>query len=265
MIYAITGGTKGIGRSTADILRGQGHEVVVIDIDGGDINGDIGNKTDRERIIREIHERYPNGIDGLVANAGIAFAQNASISYVLRVNYFGAIEIIQGLFDLLEKKRGTVAVTVSGSIGYTHAGRPRYYIDDLLTNCGDEERICKFVDDYDAALITGVLYPSSKRALARWVRRISASWATRGVIINAVAPGGVDTTIIPNMKSNREQFELNTLSMPMPAIYYAEDLMQPSDIGGTLAFMVTPAARGNCGAIIYCDSGCVALLSTERL
>ena len=262
MIYAITGGTKGIGKSTADILRSQGHDVFVIDIEGGDINADIGNKNDRTRIIHEMHERFPEGIDGLIANAGIAFSKTDEISYVLRVNYFGTIEIIQGLYDLLEKKRGMVAVTASNSISYTE--RNRYYIDDLLINCEDEDRICSFVDEYDRKLISGVLYVSTKRALARWVRRISASWAVRGVIINAVAPGGVNTTIM-DMKGDRQQFEINTLAVPMPTVYLAEDLMRPSDLGDTLAFMVSPAARGICGATVYCDGGCTAILFPEKV
>lgn len=262
MIYVITGGTKGIGKSAADVLRTQGHEVIVIAREGGDISADVGNKADRVRIIGELHERYPDGIDGLIANAGIAFSKNAEISYVLRVNYYGAVEIIQGLYDLLEKRQGMVAVTVSGSIGYTE--RSRYYIDDLLINCDDEDRVCSFVDGYDKERMSGALYVSTKIALTKWVRRTSASWAARGVIINAVAPGGVETTIV-DAKADRKQFELHTMAMPMPKVYFDEDLMQPIDLGETLAFIVSPAARGICGATIYCDGGSTAILSTERI
>ena len=36
-IYVVTGGSGGIGGKTAEILRGQGHEVVNVDLKGGDI------------------------------------------------------------------------------------------------------------------------------------------------------------------------------------------------------------------------------------
>lgn len=261
MIYVVTGGTKGIGEDAANILRSQGHEVITVARKNGDISADIGIPEGREKIIREVHARCTHGIDGLISNAGVAGEPGALPSYVLRVNYFGSLEIINGLFDLLEKRRGTCAVTVSATIRYMK--RSKYFLDDLLTNCGDEERICRFVDDLGFDIAGGYTYVSTKMALSRFVRRVSASWAARGVIINAVAPGGVDTTIIPNMKTD-PRFEVVTMAQPMPTVYFDEDLMKSSDIGGTLAFMVTPAARGNCGAIIYCDGGSSAIINTEK-
>ena len=41
-IYVITGATSGIGAKTAEILRERGHEVVNIDLNGGDINAITG-------------------------------------------------------------------------------------------------------------------------------------------------------------------------------------------------------------------------------
>ena len=262
MIFVIIGGTKGIGGCAAEVLRAQGHEVCTVARSSGDIRADIGTPEGREAVIREVHDRYPSGIDGLIANAGVAGMPGKPASYVLRVNYFGATGIILGLYDLLEKKRGTVAVTISATVGYTPRGK--YFVDQLLTDCGDEERICDFIDSVSPDNALQTVYISSKFALARWVRRISASWAARGVIINAVAPGGVDTTIIPDMKTG-PLFETVTMAQPMPTVYYQRDLMRPMDVGSTLAFMVTPAARGNVGAIIYCDAGSSAIVDTENV
>ncbi len=262
MIAVILGGTKGIGESAAQCLRAQGWEVVTVARSGGDIRADLGTAEGRQTVLREVRARCPDGIDGLITNAGVAGAPDKPVSYVLRVNYFGTNAVTQGLFDLLEKRHGTVAVTVSATIGYTP--RSKYFVDQLLTDCGDEERICAFMDSVSPDNAAQTVYVSTKFALARWVRRISASWAARGVVINAVAPGGVDTTIIPDMKTN-PLFETVTMAQPMPTVYFQRDLMQPMDVGATLAFMVTPAARGNVGAVIYCDAGSSAIVNTERV
>ena len=260
MIVVITGGSNGIGKCAVEILKKQGNEVVNVDIHGGDICADIGTPAGRAYIIRELHERYPDGIDGLISNAAIAGIPGQTAADVLSVNYFGAVTIIEGLFDLLQKRSGNCAVTCSASISYGQ--RTKYVIDDLLVNCEDEERIREFASQLEQEDHAQMMYVTSKFALARWVRRKSAAWAARGVIINAVAPGGVDTTIIPNMKTG-PLFDVVTMAQPMPTVYYDRDLMRPESIAKTLAFLVTPEARGNCGAIVYCDGGSCALIHPD--
>ena len=73
-IYAITGASKGIGAEALKYLRGLGHDVINIDIDGGDISADLGIPEGRQKVIKSLHENCPNGLDGLILNAGIALA-----------------------------------------------------------------------------------------------------------------------------------------------------------------------------------------------
>ena len=51
-IYVITGATSGIGAKTAEILRSRGHEVVNIDLKGGDINANLATKDGRAAALR---------------------------------------------------------------------------------------------------------------------------------------------------------------------------------------------------------------------
>lgn len=261
MTYVITGGSQGIGKATVAILQAQGHRVIDISLDGSDIQVDLGTVQGRQEAIRRVHELCPDGIDGLISNAGIpGGTPRQPASKVISVNYFGALSIIQGLFDLLELKQGSCVVTVSGSVAY--GPRSRYDLDELLTDCGDEARICAFADELAERGCLPTPYVTTKYALCRWIRRVSAAWAVRGVIINAVAPGGVDTDIIPNMKTD-PRFETTTLAYPMPTVYAARDLMRPETIAQSLAYMVSPAGRGCCGAILYCDGGSNAILNSE--
>jgi NAD(P)-dependent dehydrogenase (short-subunit alcohol dehydrogenase family) len=139
MIYVITGGTKGMGAATAQILKTQGHEVLNIDYDRGYICADLGTIEGRQTIIDEVHNRYPDGIDGLISNAGIAGVKGEKPSYVLSVNYFGAVAIMEGLYDLVEKKQGNIVQTVSYSVAFSE--RSKYFIDNLLLQCGDKREL----------------------------------------------------------------------------------------------------------------------------
>ena len=71
-VYVVTGGSGGIGGKTVEILRSQGHETINVDLKGGDINANIATKEGRQNVIDKIHERHPEGIDGLICVAGVA-------------------------------------------------------------------------------------------------------------------------------------------------------------------------------------------------
>ena len=65
-IYVITGGSSGIGAKTVEILKSKGHDVVNIDLNGGDINANLATKEGRKHALTELHEKYPDGIDAMI-------------------------------------------------------------------------------------------------------------------------------------------------------------------------------------------------------
>ena len=65
-IYAVTGGSSGIGEQAVKILRSFGHEVINIDISNGNITADLGTVDGRELVISKVHERCPDGLDGFI-------------------------------------------------------------------------------------------------------------------------------------------------------------------------------------------------------
>ncbi len=72
-VYAVTGGTKGIGFDAVKALSGWGHDVINIDIDNGDICADLGTQRGRRTVIDELHDRCVDGLDGFISNAGIVW------------------------------------------------------------------------------------------------------------------------------------------------------------------------------------------------
>lgn len=100
-------------------------------------------------------------------------------------------------------------------------------IADLLNNIGDEKRVLELISSLDSANLSvgNSMYVSTKYALARWVRRVSASWAANGVRINAIAPGNVNTAMTATM-STFAKMALNAL--PIPTKFGMETLMDAS-------------------------------------
>ena len=104
-IYVITGGTTGIGAAVRTTLADQGHEVFNVDYKGGDICADLSTPEGRKAAIAAIHDRYPDGIDGMICNAGVGPVQPATTIFAL--NFFATTQMAEGVRDLLIKRRGT--------------------------------------------------------------------------------------------------------------------------------------------------------------
>ena len=175
-VYAITGGSGGIGLRVISQLEKQGHETINIDWKTGDIQADLSIPEGRQKVIDELHELHPEGLDGLILCAGVPGSCH-DLRLILSLNFFGTISIIKGVYDLLEKKGGSCVATVSNAI--SQGDLPMDLADILNNNNEDEPRILDLVSNLDENdLLTGNrLYVASKYALARWVRRHSASYS----------------------------------------------------------------------------------------
>lgn len=111
----------------------------------------------------------------------------------------------------------------------------------MLSNVMDEERILDFVKDIPKAR-TASCYISSKHALARWVRRVSPSWAVDGLRINAVAPGNTTTPMAQNMTD--AQMEA-ALLIPIPTRYGRKEFLDAQEIANGIVFLASPMASGH--------------------
>lgn len=255
-IIAITGGTRGIGLKAAECLRAEGHTVITIATSVSDINANLGTAEGRRTVIDELHRLCPDGLDGFICNHGISPSPKYAPSYILSVNYFGAVAVMNGIYGLLKMRHGCCVATASSAI--VSKPRGKYFLDEPLFRCGDEERIGRLADTFPLKEDGFIMYASAKLALCRWIRANAASWAAGGVTLNAVAPGGVATDIMRDFEAPGELF------YPMPALYGKVGAMAPIDVANVLAFMVSPESRGICGQIIFCDAGSVNIFNPGR-
>ena len=163
----------------------------------------------------------------------------------------------EGLRPLLKKKRGNCVITSSNSI--TNMTVRMDWVD-MLSNVMDEERILEFVKDIPRAQAASC-YSSSKHALARWVRRISPSWAVDGLRINSVAPGNTTTPMTQNMTDAQMDA---ALLIPIPTRYGRKEFLDAEEIANGIVFLASPMASGINGVILFVDGGIDALLRSER-
>ena len=254
-IYVMTGGSTGIGAATRKKLQDAGREVFNIDYKDGDFNADLSTREGCDSAIEEVFRRYPDGIDVMICNAGVG--PTAPIKTIFSLNFFAAVQMAEGVRPLLKKRGGNCVVTSSNSITNMTV---RMDLVNMLSDVMDMDRVMEYVDqipkEYSASC-----YSSSKHALARWVRRISPSWAVDGLRINAVAPGNTTTPMTQGM--TEKQMEA-ALLIPIPTRYGRKEFLNAEEIANGIVFLSSPEASGINGVILFVDGGIDALLRSER-
>ncbi|MEO7123208.1 MAG: SDR family oxidoreductase, partial [Lacisediminihabitans sp.] len=98
-----------------------------------------------------------------------------------------------------------------------------------------------------------LIYGTSKRALARWVRRnaASADWAGAGIPLNAVAPGVVLTPMTADLTATEEERAALIAQVPMPL----NGFFGPEAVADLLVWLTAEANAHLCGQVIFIDGG----------
>jgi NAD(P)-dependent dehydrogenase (short-subunit alcohol dehydrogenase family) len=248
--YAMTGGATGIGAAIRRRLGEAGHTVIVVDIKDADIVADLGTAAGRQAAIEGIRSRAPDGLDGFVPCAGLA-GHVPDLALVASLNFFGTTVLVEGLKDLLVKRRGAVVLISSNS-----APMP---VDDTLVAAmlaGDEARAREIAAGCEGQMV----YGGSKRALAFWMRRNTPAWARDQVRINAVAPGYTETPMTSAVAKDPvygEAIRQFLASIP------AGRAGQPEDIADAVEFLLSPKASFIYGSVLFVDGGHDAMLRSD--
>ncbi len=120
---------------------------------------------------------------------------------------------------------------------------------------GDEERALAVAADLgqQGPGVGALIYPSSKRALSRWVRREAPSvrWAGAGIPLNAVAPGIVRTPMTAEMTATEQGRAALEAVVPMPLNGY----LDAGQVAWLLAWLVSEENTHVCGQTVYVDGG----------
>jgi NAD(P)-dependent dehydrogenase (short-subunit alcohol dehydrogenase family) len=245
----ITGSASGIGKATAERCRAAGHTVIGVDLRDADIETDLGTTAGRARMIEEVGRRAPDGIDAVLAGAGISHADRPRET--LAINYFGTVATLEGLRPLLARAPRPRAVAICSTAGFLPGS------EETVQACleqGEETAL--------AAVSAATAYADSKRALSLWLRQtaIRPEWAGAGILLNGVAPGVVETAMTKPLLEQPDMVALIRQSNPIAVDGYAA----PEEIAELIGFLLGFQNHYLLGQIIFIDGGSDAILRTAQ-
>ncbi|SEB68565.1 NAD(P)-dependent dehydrogenase, short-chain alcohol dehydrogenase family [Paramicrobacterium humi] len=255
--FVVTGSASGIGAATADLLRDRGFRVIGVDLRDADVMADLSTPDGRESAVAQVIELADGRIDAVIAAAGISAPKPLTVA----VNYFGVVALLDGLRPTLAASPSPRAAVVSSMASLQPNSAE--LVEAALA--GDEKRALQIGQALaDAGPQTGYLnYPSSKRALSRWVRReaITADWAGAGIPLNAVAPGTVLSPMTRELLATPEGRAMVDANVPMPLNGHSESIV----IARLLAWLTSEENTHVTGQTIYIDGGADASLRGDDI
>jgi NAD(P)-dependent dehydrogenase (short-subunit alcohol dehydrogenase family) len=223
-----------------------------VDKDQTDIVADLATPAGRREAVAQATERSGGELAGIVTCAGLAGTPDRAGSLLAAVNYFGTVDVLEGLRPLLGA--GGAAVAISSNSTTVQPAIPIDLVDAFLRH--DEQRSAQIADAH-GSLVT---YPASKLAVAHWVRRNATgrAWAGAGLRLNAIAPGMIDTPMVAGMRADREAGPLLDM-LPIPVGRPG----RPEEIAALVDLLLGPDGAFFCGSVVFCDGGSDALLRTN--
>ena len=238
-IALVTGASRGIGRASALALGKAGARVIVhygqgakeagavvaeIRAAGGQadaVGADLGAPDGAHMLAAKVRNLIDGRLDILVANAGIS-------------------------------KAGTVEATTVADFDRQFAVNvraPYFLVQQLLPVLGEGSSIV-FLSSLAARTSVGALsaYAATKGAVDTMVKHFASALGGRGIRVNAVAPGVIDT----DMSSFAKTEEGRTTVLGMQAL---KRIGQPSDVASVVAFLASDDARWITGDTVHVDGG----------
>ena len=229
-VTVVTGGNRGIGAAIARRLVDAGYRVVVASRSGtgpddcalaGAVVMDVSDAASIADGLSEIEDTYgPVGV--LVANAGITKDNllmrmtDEEIDVVVQTNLSGSIRLCRGVArGMIRAKTGRI-VLISSVVG-------------LLGSAGQ------------------VNYAASKAGLVGAARSLARELGSRGITVNVVAPGFVETDMTAELDDGRRIEILGAI----PLGRYAA----PDEVAAVVEFLAGPDAGYITGSVIPVDGG----------
>ena len=233
----LTGASQGIGHATAKLFQEHGWRVLTCSRraftsacpwqEGPEdhIQIDLGDPDHRSIGLAELKKRLAGGaLHALVNNAGISPKGEegarlgptdtgmATWRLVFEVNFFAPIVLARGLMDELVKGGGSI-VNVTSIAG---------------------SRVHPFA---------GTAYATSKAALAALTREMASDFGQKGIRVNAIAPGEIDTPILSPGTSDLVR------NIPM------HRLGTPDEVAQTIYFLCANSSSYVTGSEIHINGG----------
>jgi 3-oxoacyl-[acyl-carrier protein] reductase len=237
-IALVTGGAQGIGKAIALLLAEKGSDVIVSDVNlekaeetareiealrrrSMAIRANVAVFDEVEKMVQALIERFGR-IDILVNNAGIARDKlllrmtEEDWDAVLDINLKGTFNCTKTVIRHMSKQRSGRIVSIASVVGE-------------MGNAGQAN------------------YSASKAGVIGFTKTIAREFASRGITVNAIAPGYIVTPMTDALPEKAKE-ELKRM-IPM------ERLGQPEDVAQAVLFLVSEASSYITGQVLNVNGG----------
>lgn len=231
----VTGSTRGIGRAIALLLTQAGARVAVVGRAAdraravaeelGERAAGFGcdvTRTDQvEQLVTEV-ERDLGPVDTLVNNAGITRdnllirMSEAEWDEVMTGNLKSAFLMTKAVLRGMMKRRAGRVINLASVVG-------------LSGNKGQAN------------------YAASKAGLIAFTRSVAKEYGSRGILVNAVAPGFIETDMTRDLGAEARAAMLSGVALGRAG--------EPGDVAGVVLFLASDLARYITGQVIVVDGG----------
>ncbi len=239
----VTGTSSGIGLETARLLTAQGAIVLGVDVTKRFDHVEEFYRADLSdrRTIEALVGVLPAGIDGLANIAGLP--PTAPAEKVLAVNLVGLKHFTELMVPKLND--GASIVNLASLAGFGWAGS----VEAIKAADGlGFDDIRAFKQRWSITNEGGRSYFFSKEALVAWTMQNRWTWRARGIRMNAVSPGPVDTPILGDfLETLGARAEEDARVMDRPGT--------PEDIAPVVAFLLSDMSGWIRGTNIPSDGG----------
>lgn len=225
-IAVVTGGVKGIGKAISDKLKKDGYKVLTISRTLTETNeysykGDVCNTDEINLIIEDIFSKY-NNVDLLVNNAGITkdnLILKMSLddfNQVLNTNLSSVFYISKLISKKMLKARKGKIINISSVVG-------------LHGNIGQAN------------------YAASKAGIIGLTKSMAKEFASRGILVNAVAPGFIETDMTAVLPVEIKEAVIKNIPV--------QRFGQAEDVANAVSFLASESADYITGQVISVCGG----------
>ena len=225
----ITGATRGIGKQIAITLAKQGYNIALnyrkeiekIGVQILAVKGDVANFEDCENFVKQVIERFGQ-IDVLVNNAGITKdmllmrMKKEDFEQVIDTNLVGTFNVTKNVVPYMMKARSGRIINISSVVG-------------ISGNAGQTN------------------YSASKAGIIGFTKSLAKEIASRNILVNAVAPGFIETNMTDVLKDDVKQEIAKNIPL--------KRMGTTQDVANVVKFLASDDSSYITGQVINVDGG----------